>query len=72
MCLKSPVRRRIKSCGSESTFNSQIIFLCLNIICYCFQSFKIVNLINGRNNSSISCNIIIQKFLIINQTVSLD
>ena len=72
MCLESPVGRRIKTGRSESSLDSQIIFLCLDVICYCFQSFKIVEFINRRDHCSVRCHVIIQKLLVVDQAVGLD
>ena len=46
MCLESPVRRGIHTSRGKCALNTQLIFLCLDIICNCFQSFKVVEFID--------------------------
>ena len=72
MGLESPVRGAVHTSGCKGTFYAQFIFLCLDVIGNCFQSFEVVDLIDRRNHSAFGFNVFVQQCLVVDQAVSLD
>ena len=72
MGLETPVRGRIKACGCECTLDTELILLCLHIVCHFLQLIEAVQLRDIADLCTIECDIVIENLLIIDDAVGLD
>ena len=72
MGLETPVRGRIEAGGCECTLDTELILLCLHIICDFLQLIEAVELRDITDLRTIEGDVVIDELLIIDEAVGLD